>query len=1092
MSTSTTPLTTDEQLDMLTDGDEKISPATFPVPAPSPDYIETLAADLRTAGQSVADNGNDINSSWGALTSSYKAPEAEELHTVLGPVARDGDDVLTGLNNAANALENFAEDLRDIKRRWSSLRTEAYTFRARIDAKGDDWRDAEGVAGFFGIGESPDVAENSRLISEGTGIIEDYEAAERDCANQVNHFVLDRTNFEAMPSGGGDLDPDVFYHGYEDSLSDLAVEWDMGGATTNEHWWVDAGAAVWDFGVGAVEGTGAMLGMHSSEGWFQASWGDALWEYHEGNVQSVASLVGMYDGESDSWGWAGGDSLGSAWKDLAHSVVPWEEWGERPGYVIGTAALNIVSMVGGAALTATGVGAVVGVPLMAWRGMAIVDGMGGGRGGSGGGSGVDVDVSLPPGMPNYGGLNSPIASLDMSSFNRGDYSTAQWTELQGHIDRWSASSGGGETSDPGGRPVAPGRPAQARNDRDGQDPARPVDPTTQQLAESEAFWDIVDQPELAELGRETARDNQPRIEEVDRENKTAPGGGRGSWEANQIEPDRPRGPEAAGDRVPAGVGGRGDDTLTAERSVPASVPDRTVNLTDSTGRGSDGDRIGERDSRTGPESGNRNGDGPENRRGVPADRHGADLRDRTPTVRNSAEGDGPPKGNPSGGDRDGTRVDARTSHTDPDGRNGTDRPSSDSRTHHDAQDGGPVRPASSPDSPDTQRDGGKDDQSPPVPERSRPTGRPITPERAALQEKAYALLRGMDLGDGSDFVRKFVDVVNTHFIDSPANKRSLLREAFYEKRGHRFRADTIVNGEVIPPLIWDGSAGKWTAREALPPPAPPKYLGSAISGVRVGAPDGIRRTLDNLADMRAKAIERFKPFKEKVLRYKAAHKADPTELNTRKLTEARAERKPYFRDVTNRSEDFGEEAAKQAVRENFDGTKEIEYHEPAKDTAGNARPGDQADGSPRKKIHLPKLRESTPENPNPIDLEGLGPGNGNDQFDQIWEIDEADGGGFVVVEAKSSLKTELGDRVITDSRGTLKRVSQGTREYFDDILQEMEDRGGKEKKLARRIKESMSEDPTKNRVHYVEAKGNPQGGKYEGNSLRLFDNRKRN
>ncbi|WAE74282.1 hypothetical protein OUQ99_03940 [Streptomonospora nanhaiensis] len=640
--TSTTPLTTDEQVSMLTDGDDKISPATFPVPTASPGYIETLAAALRTAGQSVADTGNDIDSSWGALTSSYKAPEADELYTVLGPVARDGDDVLTGLNNAANALENFAEDLRGIKRRWNSLRTEAYAFRARIDAKGDDWRDAEGVAGFFGIGESPDVEENSRLISEGTGIIEDYEAAERDCANQINHYVPDRTGFEAMPSGGGELDPDVFYHGYEDSLSDLATEWDMGGATTDEHWWVDAGAAVWDFGVGAVEGTGAMLGMHSSEGWFQASWGDALWEYHEGNVQSVASLVGMYDGESDSWGWAGGDALGSAWKDLAHSVVPWEEWGERPGYVIGTAALNIVAMVGGAALTATGVGSVVGVPLMAWRGMAIVDGMGGRGGGSDSGSGTDVEVNLPAGIPNYGGVHSPIASLDASSFDRGDYSPAQWTELQTHLDRWaSASDSGGESSETGGRPGAPGgsgRPAQPRNDRDGQDPARPVDPTAQQLADSEAFFDIVEQPELAEVDRAADRDNRQRIVEVARESQTDPNGPRGSEEGHWTAAELFDGPEGAGDRVPAGVGGRGDDTLTAGRDVPVSPPDRTVNLADSTGRGSDGDRVGERDTRTDPDARNLHGDGPENRHEVPNDRHGADMRDRTPDVRNSADG----------------------------------------------------------------------------------------------------------------------------------------------------------------------------------------------------------------------------------------------------------------------------------------------------------------------------------------------------------------------------------------------------------------------------------------------------------------------
>src|SRR5699024_4961582 len=143
-----------------------------------------------------------------------------------------------------------------------------------------------------------------------------------------------------------------------------------------------------------------MLGLHSSEGWFNASWGDALFEYHEDNIQSALGLVGLYDAESDSYGWAGWDSAGSAWNGLAHSVVPWEEWDERPGYVIGTALLNIGATVGGAVLTATGVGSPVGVALMAWRGAAILDGMGGsGRGGSGG---ADLDLDMPD-MPRFGG-----------------------------------------------------------------------------------------------------------------------------------------------------------------------------------------------------------------------------------------------------------------------------------------------------------------------------------------------------------------------------------------------------------------------------------------------------------------------------------------------------------------------------------------------------------------------------------------------------------------------------------------------------------------------------------------------------------------
>src|SRR5699024_12288410 len=100
---------------------------------------------------------------------------------------------------------------------------------------------------------------------------------------------------------------DARYRGSEDELSDLVIECDAGPAGTDLPWWGDAGVAVCDFGVGAVEGTGAMLGMHSSQGWFNMSWGDALYEYHEDNIQSTLGLVGLYDAESDSCGSSGGD-----------------------------------------------------------------------------------------------------------------------------------------------------------------------------------------------------------------------------------------------------------------------------------------------------------------------------------------------------------------------------------------------------------------------------------------------------------------------------------------------------------------------------------------------------------------------------------------------------------------------------------------------------------------------------------------------------------------------------------------------------------------------------------------------------------------
>ncbi|WP_150251772.1 hypothetical protein [Nocardiopsis deserti] len=546
------PLTIGEQTDMLTGVDDKVSPATFPVPTPSPDYIETLASDLRSAGESVGDTGNDITSAWGGLTTHYKAPEAEVLHSVLDPVAADGDTVSTDLGHAASALETFAADLRDIKSRWSSLSAEAFGFRARIDAKGEDWRKAEGVSGFFGIGEHPDVAENKRLIEDGTRIIEDYADAELACANAINRFVPGRTPFEKTPSGDGALDPDVFYHGYEEDLSDLATEWGMGGAAVDESWLVDGWDAVWDFGVGAVEGTGAMLGMHSSEGWFEMSWGDALYEYHESNIQSVASLVGMYDAESDSYGWSGWDTVGSAWKDLAHSVVPWEEWGERPGYVIGTAVLNIGVTALGAALSATGVGAVVGVPLMAWRGMAIVDGMGGRGGDSGSGGATDTDVDLPANVPTFGGSGAPVLRIDTSVFDPDGLSPQQLGELRGSLDRLQRIA-----NDPADGSHADGSPPPRSTPVQGEgDPSQPRRPAAQPVADRET-----------EANERPARPRTETTEVSDEPRKPA----RTEPEPDRAETDDEQGSlddGAENDRVSSPAPALADTSDTSHRSSP--------------------------------------------------------------------------------------------------------------------------------------------------------------------------------------------------------------------------------------------------------------------------------------------------------------------------------------------------------------------------------------------------------------------------------------------------------------------------------------------------------------------------------------------
>ncbi|GHC71045.1 hypothetical protein GCM10007079_03100 [Nocardiopsis terrae] len=623
------PKSIQEQHAALTDAEEKISPLTFPEPSVSPEYVNAMASGLRTVGGSISETGNSITGAWSGLREYYSAPESETLYEVLDPVATDGEEVSEALASAATALETFAENVESIKERWASLRTEAYELLGRIEAEGEDWDKADGVKGFFG-GESGLVAENAALVSTGEKIIEDYAEYETACADAINKDVPERTSFAKMPEGDVELDPNVFYHGYEQDLSELATEWGSAPADTDHGWWVDAGAAVWDFGVGAVEDTGAMLGFHSSEGWFNQSWGDSLKEYHMDNLQSAASLVGLYDNESGEFGLASKDSVKGAWKDLAHSVVPWEEWGDRPGYVIGTALLNIGATVGGAALTATGVGAVVGVPLMAWRGMAIVDGMGGS------GRGPDVDLPDLPDMPTNTPINAQVDSGQMEIIK------AYMDQLVNPVYADSGDLGGG-TSHSGSEGSGAGRVGVSNSQQQGDSSGVPAshrrngeqgEATAEELR---VFNELMENdPQL----KERLEEHEPAFRELD--------SGDGSWTG---------GSGASRPLMDGSPGG-------AHRSMEAdSDPhqDQRVDLSDTNEPGSrprsggDSTHAPASEHSRGPvavlerEGGGSGGDGPSGRDGQDSSsRMTEDGQGRTTTAGGALTGGGPSSGGPGG------------------------------------------------------------------------------------------------------------------------------------------------------------------------------------------------------------------------------------------------------------------------------------------------------------------------------------------------------------------------------------------------------------------------------------------------------------
>ncbi|WP_405750861.1 hypothetical protein OHA19_18880 [Streptomyces sp. NBC_00012] len=104
----------------------------------------------------------------------------------------------------------------------------------------------------------------------------------------------------------------------------------------------------------------------------------------------------------------------------------------------------------------------------------------------------------------------------------------------------------------------------------------------------------------------------------------------------------------------------------------------------------------------------------------------------------------------------------------------------------------------------------------------------------------------------------------------------------------------------------------------------------------------------------------------------------------------------------------------------------------------------------------------------------LGPKNGNDQFDQVWKHKD---GRVIVVEAKSSPGTELGRRTLPSG----KQVSQGSREYFLDIIRVMKRRGENE------VVEALNNALKYEKLEYVVVRGNKNTGTYTGYNYRRFD-----
>lgn len=1007
---------------MDVDPDVLIYPPMIPRPATIVENLREAIGTMRSAAGSISDGGHDIEDTWGALPNHYSAPGSDTLFSAMGRVSERGDDIQDDIASAVSELEVFADAAETAKERLGSLQEEAWEFREEMQAE-DAWS------------ENPaNTLRNHQLKLAANKAWADYQDAERDCATALSSISGSGNTY--VPGGEGEPGTGEVVYGIDPKdvpdpnfdlgeLSDWKrihdFTWDYlkeGDKPAEVGWIADSGMAIWDnfsggmlwdIGVNAVAATGL---WNASTGWADSGSEafDNAKDHLKETLKDYGALAGVYggagsildDGEFTVQMWR--QNMTESWKEVAHDLVPWREWDDRPLYTITTAGGNLaVALVGG-------------LPVRGGTMLARV-GTGDFR--------LDLEGATPslhlgPGVAGRPGFNlsdvfggqNPDGSGGV--LGRLNDITVRLNEL---TSRWSTPA----------QPVPdrPTPPFANHGDADGAD-SRPT-----RSDESEGSRDDRHSEEPASTGRrDETEDRSVRelSEEVDR------------FSAMDAE-KRASLLKRSLDRATVGPGGM-------------EIP------------GPDG-------------LGHRNGeDGFRAQGSTAGEPHGG--HDGTRAQDGQSSGSTALLERDSGGHSGGTGTGGAFG--------------SGGGPAHFGGGGGGGRPD------DPFANGTGDDPRPPGP-------------------KTLAEFEKHRWGDQKDpaaqeaFLRDVEHLVN-HDED--------FRKKYYNRIGHRVKEDLKIGLEKwqLPKLHINENTG-W--RTPLKQPDAPDYHGDKTK-VRFNSPDFLKdskgnpltgddlarkeklredfKSLDALAKEKAKtysdAVSKNDVFKEAEKKYgKYKENGNNHEL----LERAHQDKADAYHTSTKVAEKFGEESAKIAARYEFDGSTLLDKNGSKVDKYVVDDQGNKVkDGH----VNKPDLEGAT--------LLGGGsgaPGNGNSQFDLIYETKDGD---IVIVEAKASTTTSLGSRIYDPVDGNAVDVMQGASGYVNSILDAMRGRGHDskvsvgegskmiedgniedkrtsvgERELADYIEEKMKEG----KVTYALFKGNPTSAKdsYSANGYdyQIFD-----
>ncbi|WP_433250344.1 ADP-ribosyltransferase [Actinomadura nitritigenes] len=329
---------------------EPVDPSRIPVPDVHLADLEAAGHALKRVGERFARTSGDLGAAWRGLSAFYQAPEGADLIAAMRDVPVAGDEFGHEARASGAALLAFVDEVRPIVTRLHGLRAAATDFRAKVDGNWD---------GDFGDWQKNGdwVKENNRLNDAAGAALFQYQAAERTCANKITALF-----------GGTHFAPDAAFkrrgdytYGLAAAPKGTATPW---GApqTRDKPWYQDVGDGAHDFLYGVVSYAGSAVGANvygETDSWGPAGtigdWGHRLAGNWSGMLGDLGTLAGRLDGRIDENGVYHEDlstgqwwhNVKNGWTGVANALVPWQEWDDRPGYVLTAGGLNVGSLLYG-------------------------------------------------------------------------------------------------------------------------------------------------------------------------------------------------------------------------------------------------------------------------------------------------------------------------------------------------------------------------------------------------------------------------------------------------------------------------------------------------------------------------------------------------------------------------------------------------------------------------------------------------------------------------------------------------------------------------------------------------------------------------